>query len=178
MVDISQSISCCRNIIELWSKVITPMPYVSLSFKEGNIFCMKLYPKGNITGHNHRWLEMFLYDDVIMWTFQPQKSPQSTKSTKWHMQSSFCQTLPNFGRSCFAYATPSLWNPLPTPVKRASSIDTFKSSLKTYLFNVAYPSIHWLLYCMRILFVTLSVFSTYKCFLARLLLTIVEIGTI
>ena len=64
--------------------------------------------------------------------------------------------LEGFGRRCFAYAAPSLWNPLPTPVKRASSIDTFKGSLKTYLFNnVAYPSIHWILYCMSILFVTL-----------------------
>ena len=61
--------------------------------------------------------------------------------------------LEGFGRHCFAYAAPSLWNPLPTPVKRASSIDTFKSSLKTYLFNVVYPSIHWILYCMSILFV-------------------------
>ena len=67
--------------------------------------------------------------------------------------------LEGFGRRCFAYAAPSRWNPLPTPVKRASSIDTFKSSLKTYLFNMAYPSIHWILYCMSILFVTLfSVF--------------------
>ena len=62
--------------------------------------------------------------------------------------------LEGFGRGCFAYAAPSLWNPLPTPVKRASSIDTFKSSLKTCLFNVAYPSINWILYCMSILFVT------------------------
>ena len=67
--------------------------------------------------------------------------------------------LEGFGRRCLAYAAPSLWNPLPTPVKRASSIDTFKSSLKTYLFNVAYPSTHWILFCMSILFVTLfSVF--------------------
>ena len=63
--------------------------------------------------------------------------------------------LQGFGRRCFAYAAPSRWNPLPTHVKRASSIDTFKSSLKTYLFSVAYPSIHWILYCMSILFVTL-----------------------
>ena len=68
--------------------------------------------------------------------------------------------LEGFGRRCFAFAAPSLWNPLPTPAKRASSIDTFKSSLKNYLFNVAYPSIHWLLYCMSILSVTF-----FKCFL-------------
>ena len=63
--------------------------------------------------------------------------------------------LEGFGRRCFAYATPSLWNPLSTPVKRASLIYAFKSSLKTYLFYVAYPSIHCTLYCMSILFVTL-----------------------
>ena len=69
--------------------------------------------------------------------------------------------LEGFGRCCFAYmyAAPTLWNPLPTPVKRASSTDTFKSSLKTYLFDVPHSAIHRLLYCMDILFVTLlSVF--------------------
>ena len=50
--------------------------------------------------------------------------------------------LEGFGRHCFAFAAPSIWNPLPTPVKRASSIDTFKSSLKTHLFNIAFFSIH------------------------------------
>ena len=67
--------------------------------------------------------------------------------------------LEGFGRRCSAHAAPSLWNPLPTPVRHPSSTDTFKSSLKTHLFNVAFPSIHWFLYCMSILFVTLfSVF--------------------
>ena len=67
--------------------------------------------------------------------------------------------LEGFGRRCFANAAPSLWNPLPTPVKRAPSIDTFKSSMKTSLFNLAYPSIYWLLHCMNILFVT--IFSVF-----------------
>ena len=79
--------------------------------------------------------------------------------------------LEGFGRRSFAYVAPSLWNPLPTPVKRAST-DTFKSRLKTYLSNVAYPSIHRLLYCMSILFVTVLVLSTYKRFRARWLPTI------
>ena len=38
--------------------------------------------------------------------------------------------LEGFGRRRFSYAAPSLWNPLPTPVKCASSIDTFKGSLE------------------------------------------------
>ena len=47
---------------------------------------------------------------------------------------------------------------LPTPVKRGSSFDASIGSPKTYLFNVAYPSIKWSLFSMSILFVTLSVF--------------------
>ena len=47
--------------------------------------------------------------------------------------------LEGFVRRCFAYAAPSFCNPLPKSVKRASSIDAFRGSLKTYLFNMAYP---------------------------------------
>ena len=56
--------------------------------------------------------------------------------------------LEGFGRRCFTYADPSLWNHLSTSVTRASSIDAFKSSLKAYLFNMAYHSIHWLILCL------------------------------
>ena len=58
-------------------------------------------------------------------------------------------------RRWFAYAAPSLWNPLPTSVKHSFSIGAFESSLKTYVFNMAYPSIHWLSFCTSILFETL-----------------------
>ena len=80
--------------------------------------------------------------------------------------------LEGYGRRCFAYAAPSIWNPLSTPVKRASSIDTFKGSRKTYLFNVAYPSIHWIFYCKSIFVWLFLVFSTYIRFCARWRLTI------
>ena len=86
--------------------------------------------------------------------------------------------LEGFGRRWFTYAAPSLLEPLPTPVKRAFTIDTFKSSLKTYLLNLAYPSFHWLFYCISILFVSLLVFSTYKRFCAWWHLTILEISAI
>ena len=59
--------------------------------------------------------------------------------------------LERFGRRCFAYAAPSLLNLL--------NGLTFKSSLKTYQFDVAYPSLHLLLYCMSIfLWLFLNVF--------------------
>ena len=46
--------------------------------------------------------------------------------------------LESFGKRYFAHAAPSFWNTIPVSTKCAQSIDTFKSSLKTYLFNVAY----------------------------------------
>ena len=59
-------------------------------------------------------------------------------------------SLEGFCRRYFACVAPSFWN-LPTSVIRASYIDAFKSSMKTYLFNMAYPSNHWLLLCTTIL---------------------------
>ena len=49
--------------------------------------------------------------------------------------------LETFGKRAFSKAAPTLWNPLPLSVKQAPSIDSFKTRLKTYLFNKAY----WLL---------------------------------
>ena len=77
--------------------------------------------------------------------------------------------LEGFGRHCVAYAAPSLWNAHPhllnvpllsTPSKQPE--DMFNISL----FNMAYPSIHWLLFCTSILFVTLF-FSSNRRFWAR-----------
>ena len=76
--------------------------------------------------------------------YTPNKPLQS--ETKHLLRVPRC-CLEGFGRCCFAYATPSLWNPFPTHVKHASSIDAFKGSLKT---------------CTSILFVTCLVFCTYK----------------
>ena len=50
-----------------------------------------------------------------------------------------------------------------------------KSSLKTYPFNMAYPSICWL-FCVSILFVTCLILSTYKRFWSRWHHNIVELA--
>ena len=42
------------------------------------------------------------------------------------------------GARTFAYATASLWNSLPLEIRAIDNIDSFKSSLKTHLFKVAY----------------------------------------
>ena len=50
-------------------------------------------------------------------------------------------SLEGFGRRLFAYAAPSLRKLQPISVKRASYIDAFKSSLKTYPFSMVYFSV-------------------------------------
>ena len=49
------------------------------------------------------------------------------------------QRLEVFVKCCSAHAAPSLWNILPISTNYSQSIDTFKSSPKTHLFNGAYP---------------------------------------
>ena len=47
--------------------------------------------------------------------------------------------LKHFGERAFTFVGPDLWNSLPEDVKSAPSLQTFKTKLKTYLFNAAYP---------------------------------------
>ena len=43
-----------------------------------------------------------------------------------------------WGERTFAHAAPSAWNSLPRTIKDSSSVEMFKSNLKTYMFNLAY----------------------------------------
>ena len=40
------------------------------------------------------------------------------------------------GDRAFSYCGPSVWNSLPLHIRNATTIDTFKSALKAYLFNL------------------------------------------
>ena len=42
------------------------------------------------------------------------------------------------GARTFGYAAASLWNILPLEIRAVDNIDSFKSSLKTHLFKLAY----------------------------------------
>jgi hypothetical protein len=44
--------------------------------------------------------------------------------------------LKSYGDRCFTKAAPVLWNALPLTIRACDSLDSFKSSLKTYLFNL------------------------------------------
>ena len=41
------------------------------------------------------------------------------------------------GDRAFSVAAPFLWNSLPLPIRQETSIDSFKRSVKTYLFKKA-----------------------------------------
>ena len=43
-----------------------------------------------------------------------------------------------WGTRAFAHAGPTLWNNLPSVIKHCSSSDSFKSGLKTHLFNASF----------------------------------------
>lgn len=43
-----------------------------------------------------------------------------------------------YGDRSFEVAAPKLWNGLPPPMRKISSIDVFKKTLKTYLFTLAF----------------------------------------
>ena len=60
----------------------------------------------------------------------PQRSLRSSK--KYLLVTP--RTHTSYGNRAFSYAAPTLWNTLPIAIHTASSLDTFKLQLKTYLF--------------------------------------------
>ena len=47
--------------------------------------------------------------------------------------------LATYGAKSYTYAAPKLFNSLPPRIKELSCLETFKSNVKTYLFNQAFP---------------------------------------
>ena len=48
------------------------------------------------------------------------------------------RTKKTMGDRAFSIAAPFLWNSLPLPIRQETSIDSFKRSVKTYLFKKAF----------------------------------------
>ena len=46
--------------------------------------------------------------------------------------------LKTYGDRAFSAAAPRLWNQLPPELRSVTSVDQFRSQLKTYLFKLAY----------------------------------------
>ena len=63
---------------------------------------------------------------------RPLRSSQSDNMYAAYFKNSQCHL------SSFSSAGPRAWNALPAAIKNVQSIDTFKTLLKTYLFNISY----------------------------------------
>ena len=49
------------------------------------------------------------------------------------------KTKLNIGKRGFSVAAPTIWNQLTVVVKSSETIDTFRKTLKIYLFEIAFP---------------------------------------
>ena len=54
------------------------------------------------------------------------------------LERSRLRTKKTMGDRAFSIAAPFLWNSLPLPIRQETSIDSFKRSVKTYLFKKAF----------------------------------------
>ena len=71
------------------------------------------------------------------------KSAMSTRRSKLFLQvPSYCASIHkskvHFNNS-FSYDAPKLWNDLPYDIRSAQNLSSFKSRLKTYLFQKSFP---------------------------------------
>ena len=69
---------------------------------------------------------------ALIWKYV---TPQPLRSEDHYLLKSPSWRLEIFGKRVFSKAAPTLWNPLSVSVKQAPSIDSFKTKLKTCLFN-------------------------------------------
>ena len=58
---------------------------------------------------------------------------------EYHLYADDTELYMTYGDRAFYIAAPVLWNNLPTRIRLAKTLVTFKSLLKTYLFQQAYP---------------------------------------
>ena len=68
----------------------------------------------------------------------PYKHGRPLRSEGRHLRTTPGYRLEGFVKRFFTHAAPFLWNTLPISIKCDQTIHTFKNSVKTHLFNVAY----------------------------------------
>ena len=96
------------------------------------------------------WLSMDFFQPTCHPSFNnyPQRSRRSSSKLLFTVHTVNSVT---YGKHAFSFSAPILWNSLPDSVKNTTSLSSFKSSLKTFLFRkfcfwfilrVTVPSFH------------------------------------
>ena len=83
----------------------------------------------------HRTAPSYLCDLIV-----PYVNTRSLRSNDKCLIEPCKPRLRSYGERCFKYAVPQEWNKLPLHIRKSSSLSIFKTQLKTYLFQLAYPS--------------------------------------
>ena len=74
------------------------------------------------------------YNQSLVHLYQPTRTLRSSNSGLLHIPLS----KKSWGERAFAHAGPALWNSLPQELKNSDSSTSFKSNLKSHLFNFAF----------------------------------------
>ena len=74
------------------------------------------------------------YNTSLLHQYQPIRTLRSSNSGLLQVPA----TMKSWGDRAFAHAAPTLWNSLPLDLKKATTTTSFKTNIKTYLFNTAF----------------------------------------
>ena len=76
-----------------------------------------------------------LYLSKTLTTYHPSRSLRSSNEKLLKVPKT---NLKTFGQRSFGFLAPTIWNSLPTDLRNAPSLSSFKSQLKTHLFQLAF----------------------------------------
>ena len=80
-----------------------------------------------------------VYLSVLLHLYTPSRQLRSSTDTRVFRIPSF--RTKSCGQRSFSYQAPVIWNQLPVSVRRSTSVSSFKSSLKTFLFLKTFSSV-------------------------------------
>ena len=79
------------------------------------------------------------YLSDLLHLYTPSRQLRSSVDTRVFRIPSFCTK--SSGQRSFSYQAPTTWNKLPDSIRHASSVSSFNSSLKTFLYSKTFSSV-------------------------------------
>ena len=76
-----------------------------------------------------------IYIQELITTYKP---PRTLRSSSHLFLATKLYNLKSYGLPSFSVSAPLLWNSMPSSIRDANNISSFKSQLKSYLFKLAY----------------------------------------